>query len=63
VGREGDTDFLVMELVDGEVRFQARSRAGRCRFRKSCQSGAEIASALGPAHKNGIAHRDLKPAT
>ncbi len=60
VGREGDTDFLVMELVDGES-LQARLARGPLPVQDVLRHGAEIASALDRAHKNGIAHRDLKP--
>jgi eukaryotic-like serine/threonine-protein kinase len=60
VGREGDTDFLVMELVDGES-LQARLARGPLPLPDVLRHGAEIASALDRAHKNGIAHRDLKP--
>jgi serine/threonine protein kinase len=60
VGREGETDFLVMELVDGES-LQARLARGPLPVQDVLRHGAEIASALDRAHKNGIVHRDLKP--
>ena len=60
VGRQGETDFLVMELVEGES-LQARLTRGPLPIPDVLQNGAAIASALDRAHKNGIAHRDLKP--
>ena len=49
-----------MELVDGES-LQARLARGPLPVEDVLRHGAEIASALDRAHKNGIAHRDLKP--
>ena len=60
VGREGETLYLVMELLDGETLKELIARA-RSRCRRSCGSGAEIAEALAAAAKEGITHRDLKP--
>jgi eukaryotic-like serine/threonine-protein kinase len=60
VGREGGTDFLVMELVEGET-LQARLAQGPLPLAEVLRSGAEIAGALDRAHRIGIVHRDLKP--
>jgi len=61
VGRQGETEFLVMELVEGES-LQARLARGPLPLPEVLRHGAEIAGALERAHKSGIAHRDLKPA-
>jgi Tol biopolymer transport system component len=60
VGREGDTDYLVMELVDGET-LADRIARGALPLDQVLKLGSEIADALERAHRAGIVHRDLKP--
>ena len=60
VGREGDTDYLVMELVDGETLAQ-RLTKGAMPPADVLRVGAQIADALDRAHRAGVIHRDLKP--
>jgi Tol biopolymer transport system component len=60
IGREGSTDFLVMELVEGESLAQRLAR-GPLALAETLRTGAEIAEALDRAHRAGIVHRDLKP--
>jgi Tol biopolymer transport system component len=60
VGREGDTDFLVMELIEGET-LAARLGKGVLATDQVLALGAQIANALDRAHKAGVVHRDLKP--
>ncbi|MGB6546945.1 MAG: serine/threonine-protein kinase, partial [Candidatus Acidiferrales bacterium] len=60
VGREGDTDYLVMELVEGET-LAARIEKGALPPDQVLRLGSEIADALDKAHRLGITHRDLKP--
>ncbi|MGE5176984.1 MAG: protein kinase domain-containing protein [Hyphomicrobiales bacterium] len=60
VGHEGDTDFLVLELVDGESLADRLTR-GPMPAADLLRAGIQIADALEKAHRAGIVHRDLKP--
>jgi serine/threonine protein kinase len=60
VGREGDIDYLVMELVDGET-LATRLVRGTPPIHETLRIGSEIADALDRAHRAGVVHRDLKP--
>ncbi len=60
VGEDGDTRFLVMELVEG-VTLHERLRSGPLPMQDALTYGAQIADALDRAHRAGVIHRDLKP--
>lgn len=60
VGRDGEIEFLVFELVGGET-LAARLKKGPLPIEAVCRLGAQVASALAAAHARGIVHRDLKP--
>jgi Tol biopolymer transport system component len=61
VGRHDDTDYLILELLEGET-LAARIRRGPLPLAQVLRFGIEIADALETAHRHGIIHRDLKPA-
>jgi len=60
IGREGSTDYLVMELVDGET-LAARIARGALPPADVLRIGAQVSDALDRAHRAGVVHRDLKP--
>ncbi len=60
VGREGETEYLVMELLEGET-LTERLTKGALPLEQTLRYGQEIAEALDKAHRQGIVHRDLKP--
>ncbi|MEX1243856.1 MAG: protein kinase [Thermoanaerobaculia bacterium] len=60
VGRENETDYLVMELLEGES-LADRLGKGALPTEQVLRYGIEIADALDKAHRQGIVHRDLKP--
>ncbi|HXH91731.1 MAG TPA: serine/threonine-protein kinase, partial [Thermoanaerobaculia bacterium] len=60
IGRDGDTEYLVMEYIEGET-LADRIARGRLPLSQVLRFGTEIAQALQHAHRAGITHRDLKP--
>ena len=60
VGREGEREYLVMELLEGET-LSDRLAKGPLPLEQTLRFGVEIADALDKAHRQGIVHRDLKP--
>jgi len=60
-GREGDSLFLVMELVDGETLAERLSRGDFPPIEEALEIAAQAADALAAAHATQIVHRDIKP--
>jgi Tol biopolymer transport system component len=60
VNREGETEYLVMEYLEGES-LADRLGKGALPSEQLLRYGIEIADALDKAHRQGIVHRDLKP--
>ena len=60
MGREGETEYLVMEYLEGET-LADRLLKGPLPLEQTLRFGGQIADALDKAHRQGIVHRDLKP--
>ncbi|HTO77997.1 MAG TPA: protein kinase [Thermoanaerobaculia bacterium] len=60
VGRDGDTPFAVMELLEGQT-LRARLLESQPSWRKAVEIAIGIADGLAAAHSKGVVHRDLKP--
>jgi len=61
VGWEGETIFLVMEYLEGET-LAHRLAKGPVPLKQALRIACEIADALDKAHRQGVVHRDVKPA-
>ncbi len=61
-GQHGSTYFMAMEFVPGNTLAQIIRRYGSLRADVAARIGAQVADALAFAHRNGVIHRDVKPA-
>ena len=61
VSTSGDTEYIVMELIDGITLKQYMARRGEMDWRESLHFIIQIMRALEHAHSRGIVHRDIKP--
>src|SRR5437764_8878650 len=53
--------FLAMEYLEGRPLSRVLDDAGALPLARIVRIGAQVVRALGAAHAEGIAHRDLKP--
>ncbi|MDF0529379.1 Stk1 family PASTA domain-containing Ser/Thr kinase [Tsukamurella sp. 8F] len=58
----GPLPYIVMEYVDGETLRDVLRRDGHIAPRTAMTWMADVCAALDFSHKNGIVHRDMKPA-
>lgn len=57
----GDTEYIVMEYVDGINLKQYLKKKGMLSWKEVLHFSAQIARALSHAHSKGIIHMDIKP--
>lgn len=62
VGREDETYYIVMELVDGTTLGEMIRADGRIPEPVAIDYAAQICNGLAYAHRQGLLHRDIKPA-
>ncbi len=60
-GEEEGTYFIVMEYIEGRTLGQIIRSEGPLLADRAAEIGADVAAALGFAHKSGVVHRDVKP--
>src|SRR5262249_43698835 len=60
VGSDGETVYIVSELVRGETLARRLGRV-RLAFREAAEVIAQVADGLDYAHSQGVVHRDVKP--
>jgi len=60
-GSDRDTQFIVMELVEGRTLSNRLQGEGSVAPHEAASIGADVARALAAAHERGVIHRDVKP--
>jgi eukaryotic-like serine/threonine-protein kinase len=61
IDEASQTPYLVMEFLEGQPLDRILDK-GSVPFTKACAWTAEVACALGAAHRKGVIHGDVKPA-
>lgn len=61
-GRDGETAYLAMQLLEGETLGECLQRQGRLPLTYAIDVILPVCAALKAAHDAGVLHRDLKPA-
>ena len=60
-GSEGDVDYAVSELLEGETLDERLKRERRLPWGQALDIALSVADGLAAAHAKGIVHRDIKP--
>jgi serine/threonine-protein kinase len=61
-GADGETQFIVMEFIEGRTLEDFMSSGGRFDVGHAVEVAEKICEALAYAHVAGVIHRDIKPA-
>ena len=59
---DGPTPYLVMQFIDGPTLQEKIERAGPLPLKEIVRIGLQVADGLAAAHRQGLVHRDVKPA-
>jgi serine/threonine-protein kinase len=62
VDEANDVPYLVMEYIAGISLEERLDRTGPLQLKEVLRIGLQVASGLAAAHKQGLVHRDVKPA-
>ena len=60
-GAQGDTQFIVMEYVEGRTLRDVVRQEGPLLPERAAEIAADVCNALAAAHARGLIHRDIKP--
>ena len=61
VSRSGDTEYIVMELVEGITLKSYITKKGRLDVKEAIGIAIQVAQGIEAAHEQHIIHRDIKP--
>ncbi len=61
-GKHNNTYYMAMEYVEGRTLADILRKQSTLRPEVAADVGMQVASALASAHRNGVVHRDVKPA-
>jgi len=62
LGDDGETPFIVMELIDGRELSEHLAGPARLAIEQAVETLLQVLGALQFAHASGVVHRDIKPA-
>ena len=61
VSRSENTEYIVMELIEGITLKQYINRKGLLNWKEALHFTTQVTKAISHAHSRGIVHRDIKP--
>jgi serine/threonine-protein kinase len=62
VGEQDGTAFIAMEYVEGRTLREVMDAGAPLKVDAACRIACDVAAGLAAAHRQGIVHRDVKPA-